>query len=69
MFSRKEKTRDKKSGSKTGSDLDEDNLMSDSHASSQSALRVCPLCHKPADGADQVCASCGTKLTGGSAWR
>jgi hypothetical protein len=69
MFSKKEKARDKKSGSKGESDLDEDNLMSDSHASSQSALRVCPLCHKPADATDEVCAGCGSKLTGGSAWR
>lgn len=69
MFSRKEKARDKKASHRVESGLEEDNLMVDSRASSESAPRVCPMCHKPADAKDEVCAGCGSSLTGGSAWR
>ncbi|MHB8895852.1 MAG: hypothetical protein ACYC99_11860 [Candidatus Geothermincolia bacterium] len=64
MFSRKEKPR-----KKSPSHLEKDDVLTDTEAQTESALKVCPICHKPGEPTETVCSSCGSNLTGGSAWR
>ena len=64
MFSRKAKSKEK-----TPTRQENYDLLTDNQAQAVTAMRVCPMCHKPAEQSADVCSRCGSKLTGGSAWR
>jgi hypothetical protein len=68
MFSRKNKGESGKNGS-SGKDVDDRDLLTNSAAASETAEKICPVCHAYCEVTLDVCPKCWSKLGGGSAWR